>query len=247
MAKLAYPPNTITSYLNKTRYKGRVGSNHPKFIVLHATAGRQAGDLKVLRGQTSRKVSVHFYITKHGLIHYLVGRTRAAWHAGVSLYHGVEGLNDESIGIELENLNTGHDPYTEAQLDALDNILEWLDVTLGHELPIVTHAQIAMPRGRKTDPVRFVEMADYLKFRDHDPETPDEYHGSKPRKPKAKVYKVVTDRLNLRSGPSQTKRVVAVLKRGNRVTQTAPRLGKWIPVKRLGKRGYVHSDYVKKA
>lgn len=173
------PPNLDQSWLDKTRYKGAAGANHPVCIVLHATAGREAGDLAVLRGQTSREVSVHLYITKKGIIHHLVSFNRPAWHAGASAWNGHVGLNDESIGIELENLNDGKDPYPEAQLDALDNALAWIDALRGDELAIVTHAAVATPKGRKSDPYRFVELPDFLKYRDHDPDQDDEYDAPK--------------------------------------------------------------------
>lgn len=177
---MATVPKWSSKYLNQTKYKGGPNSNHPKFIVLHGTGGDRGGDLSVLRGLTSRQVSVQFYITQVGEIFYLVSIDRVAWHAGVSSYAGVTSLNDDSIGIELEN--RPGEKWTEAQLDSLDNVIRWIDNTLHKKLPIVTHKMVAMPRGRKVDPTRFTSLTDYQKYRDHDPKVDDEYDSKPIRK-----------------------------------------------------------------
>ncbi len=85
------------------------------------------------------------------------GRERCtAWHAGVSELDGRTGVNDFSVGIELVNLNDGKDPYPEAQYEAVKRIL--LDLRTRWEVPderVVSHAAIARPVGRKSDPVGF--------------------------------------------------------------------------------------------
>lgn len=120
-------------------------------IVLHATVGNFQSARDWLTNPAS-KVSTHYLIRKDGYIAQLVPDTRAAWHAGESRYGAMdsEAIKLQSIGIELENRNDGNDPYPPAQLDAL----RWL-VRRYPGLPIVTHAQIAQPVGRKTDPLGF--------------------------------------------------------------------------------------------
>ncbi|WP_129633378.1 N-acetylmuramoyl-L-alanine amidase [Candidatus Oscillochloris fontis] len=139
----------------QTGRKGRV-----RMIVLHATAGRGPGDLNWLRagGDERRPVSTHYYISKQGRIVQLVDDANTAWHAGVSRWNvdgkQVSGCNAYSLGIELENLNNGRDPYPTAQYAAA----LWLCRTLvvRHDIPrsqLVRHLDIAP--GRKSDPAGF--------------------------------------------------------------------------------------------
>lgn len=124
-------------------------------IVLHATVGNLQSARDWLTSPAS-KVSTHYLISKAGMIAQLVPEELAAWHAGRSEYGelGSEGVKLQSIGIELENRNDGKDPYPHAQLDALRELVA--DIRARHPaVQIVTHAEIARPRGRKTDPKNF--------------------------------------------------------------------------------------------
>ncbi len=145
--------------MTRTHYQpGKPG--RVRMIVLHATAGRHPGDLSWLRagGDDRRPVSVHYYISKAGRIIQLVDDDDIAWHAGQSrwLVDGCEvsGCNAVSVGIELENLNSGRDPYPPAQYAAA----LWLcrELAARHQVPrsqLVRHVDIAP--GRKTDPAGF--------------------------------------------------------------------------------------------
>jgi hypothetical protein len=131
-----------------------------RMVVLHATAGRNPGDLRWLRGGGSeqRPVSVHYYIDKAGRIAQLVADEDIAWHAGASNWtvdgRRVRGCNAVSLGIELENLNTGSDPYPPAQLDAAIQLTRRLVSQYGvPRAQLVRHLDIAP--GRKTDPAGF--------------------------------------------------------------------------------------------
>lgn len=134
-----------------------------RMVVLHATAGRAPGDLNWLRngGSSSAPVSVHYYIDKAGTISRLVDDANIAWHAGRSTWvvDGKQipyetGCNGVSIGIELENLNDGYDPYPQAQYDAALWLVRHLVQT--YAIPrtqLVRHLDIAPQR--KTDPRAF--------------------------------------------------------------------------------------------
>ena len=65
------------------------------------------------------KLSVHYLIEANGQIHSLVPETHVAWHAGPSFWAGKSGLNQTSIGIELEHLDYGQTDYPKTQIDAL--------------------------------------------------------------------------------------------------------------------------------
>ncbi len=121
-------------------------------IVLHATGGSSFdGAVRWLCDPKSR-VSAHFVLGKRGELAKLVPLSRAAYHAGRSrLPDGCAGVNRRSIGIELVNRSDGVDPYPPAQRSRLKALL----TELVRAFPIrwlVSHARIALPAGRKSDP-----------------------------------------------------------------------------------------------
>ncbi|HEU5100830.1 MAG TPA: N-acetylmuramoyl-L-alanine amidase [Roseiflexaceae bacterium] len=131
-----------------------------RMVVMHSTAARGPGDFNYLRngGSDSRPVSIHYYIGKNGAISQMVDDKNIAWQAGASSWkvdgRVVKGCNPISIGIELENLNTGRDPYPAAQYNAAVELTRYL--VSRYNIPrnqLVRHLDIA-PR-RKTDPAGF--------------------------------------------------------------------------------------------
>jgi hypothetical protein len=94
-------------------------------VVIHATAGTNSLGWLV---KNPRGVSSHALIRKDGLIYELVPDDRAAHHVGYSqirLNQRIYGrtttpdANEITLGVELENLNNGKDPYPEEQILAL--------------------------------------------------------------------------------------------------------------------------------
>ena len=149
-------------------------------IVIHHTTSNFEDSYYVLTEPTSRPVSSHYLIPEpddptYGKsklrVHQLVDENRRAWHAGVSHWGGKDGINDQSIGIELVNRTWCHaseetkDPETgypericfypdfdDGQLalltDLLGDILErHPDISPTH---IVGHSDVAPDR--KIDP-----------------------------------------------------------------------------------------------
>jgi N-acetyl-anhydromuramyl-L-alanine amidase AmpD len=132
-----------------------------RMVVLHSTAARGPGDFNYLRrgGSDDRPVSIHYYIDKAGTISQMVDDKDIAWQAGASTWK-VDGnmispsCNPISVGIELENLNTGRDPYPAAQYNATLELVRFL--VSKYNIPrnqLVRHLDIA-PK-RKTDPAGF--------------------------------------------------------------------------------------------
>ena len=125
-------------------------------VVLHATASETAESAVRHFLDPASKVSAHFIVGKSGEIIQMVPIEKRAWHAGASVWEGQERVNDFSVGIEIVNLNDGRDEYPEAQYLAVAGILRFLrshyDIL---DSRIVSHAQVALPIGRKTDPVGF--------------------------------------------------------------------------------------------
>ena len=106
------------------------------------------------------KVSAHALIDREGLVTQFVSFKDRAWHAGASVYAGIERCNDFSIGIELEG--TDIDPYTDEQYTALVNLTRLLLKTYPGitTSKIVGHCDVAP--GRKTDPGMSFDWYRYL-------------------------------------------------------------------------------------
>jgi hypothetical protein len=118
---MAYTPKTAT--LLSQHHSSRNGQPIT-LIVVHATAGKDSRSWLV---SNPSQVSIHVLIQKDGTIIRMVPDDQAAHHAGFSkiVLDGVtysqnspHGCNEIALGIELENLNDGHDVYPDAQLQA---------------------------------------------------------------------------------------------------------------------------------
>lgn len=122
-------------------------------LVLHYT-GMQSGAAALARLRDSAaRVSSHYVVEEDGAVFRLVSEQRRAWHAGISHWRGLNGLNDRSIGIEI--VNPGHEwgyrPFPALQMAAV------CDLCLGilgrypiEARDVVAHSDIAPDR--KQDP-----------------------------------------------------------------------------------------------
>jgi N-acetyl-anhydromuramyl-L-alanine amidase AmpD len=126
-------------------------------VVLHATASDDVDqDVAWCRDKQS-KVSYHVIVDRYGAIWDLVSVDHRAWHAGVSSFCARPNVNDYSIGLSFANKNDGVEPYTEEQYEVgaalvAGYIRTYPAITLDR---ITTHRAIALPAGRKTDPLGF--------------------------------------------------------------------------------------------
>lgn len=75
----------------------------PSFIVIHYTAGRSAYDSARWLCNPAAKASAHLVIGRDGALIQLADFNEVTWHAGQSEWDGVHGLNNHSIGIEMDN------------------------------------------------------------------------------------------------------------------------------------------------
>lgn len=130
--------------------------------VIHATAdqGNERGSEEWLTSPTS-KVSCHLFIRRDGSVVRMVPDEQRAWHAGKSAWLGRKNVNDFSLGWELANRNDGRETYTEAQYASVVALAAHY-IKQGLQLAdFVSHAAVALPVGRKTDPAGF----DWIRFR----------------------------------------------------------------------------------
>lgn len=94
--------NTNTQVVFKqTPNKG--GKYTPQYLVMHYTAATEAkGSISWFLNREA-KASAHLIIDRDGTITQFAPFTTICWHAGVSEWNGLVGLNKNSIGIELVN------------------------------------------------------------------------------------------------------------------------------------------------
>lgn len=103
---------------------------------------------------TSTGNSGHYYIDRDGSVECWVPLERAAHH--------VRHFNQHSVGIELVNLGrfpnwlhqssqSWQEPYSEAQLSALEHLLGWLKQTLPSLRLVTGHDQLDLERVPATD------------------------------------------------------------------------------------------------
>ncbi len=81
------------------------GTLRPRYLVFHYTAGRSCdSSVESLCARKSRGgASAHLVLARDGRIVQLAPFDVVTWHAGVSEWNGLAGLNHWSIGIEMDN------------------------------------------------------------------------------------------------------------------------------------------------
>lgn len=137
--------------------KPRLSPNHSKrtkpitLIVMHSTGpGSLRGILEWLTTPAS-KVSYHGLIATDGTYYQLVPDDRVAWHAGVGEWNGQQNPNQFSLGLSFVNPNDGIIPLTPQQIATAKQVVQGWKAKHPIEA-VTTHAIIARPMGRKTDP-----------------------------------------------------------------------------------------------
>jgi N-acetylmuramoyl-L-alanine amidase len=88
-------------YSEETPNKG--GFLEPRYLVLHFTAGRSAKQSIDWLCSPQAQASAHLVVGRDGAITQLAPFNVKTWHAGVSHWEGLSGLNSHSIGIEMDN------------------------------------------------------------------------------------------------------------------------------------------------
>lgn len=86
------------------------GALTPRFVVLHYTAGRNAESSveSLCTKKPQGNASAHIVLGRDGRIIQLAAFNTVTWHAGVSQWNGINGLNPFSIGIEMDNAGLLH-------------------------------------------------------------------------------------------------------------------------------------------
>jgi N-acetylmuramoyl-L-alanine amidase len=124
----------------------------PNFVVIHHTAQNSCDSTLRTFTLPSTAVSAHYVICRDGIVHHMLNDLLRAHHAGVSRWGNATDLNSMSIGIEIDN--NGFEPFTEAQMNSLLQLLDRLK--RAYNIPqanFIGHADVAP--GRKVDPSRY--------------------------------------------------------------------------------------------
>lgn len=167
---------------------GDKGAQFQKYIVLHDTESSASAN-NVIDGWDSagKGVAAHFVVNRDGSVVQCVPIDKIAHHAGFGdtghneQYGTVDesrddkvgttpigdwasdyGMNSYSVGIEMVH-EGGGDDYTEAQLDAVDKIIAYVDAFFGTKSTIIDHKMWRSGNSDTSD-----EFAGYLaNYRDH--------------------------------------------------------------------------------
>ncbi|PIQ20684.1 MAG: N-acetylmuramoyl-L-alanine amidase [Cytophagales bacterium CG18_big_fil_WC_8_21_14_2_50_42_9] len=119
------------------------------FVVIHHTAQNSTAQTLKTFTVPKTQVSAHYVIGRDGKVYHMLNDYLRAWHGGVSKWGNNTDLNSSSIGIELDN--NGQEPFPEAQINSLLQVLALLKKN--HNMPtanFIGHSDIAPLR--KTDP-----------------------------------------------------------------------------------------------
>ncbi len=189
-------------------------------IIAHGTGGSDSRKYLQRGGDapdgSDRKVSIHTLIEKDGTIERMVDDARTANHAGGVLVGGVyssvltvagqtyRGLqvNRHTLGFELENLQNGRDPYTDAQLWSMGWQLARWRARYG-ALPLFRHATVDPTRRR--DPYNLTVA------------TMELWAARAAAGAERKTYRVASKvGANIRNGRSTAAGIVGLLKKGDR-------------------------------
>lgn len=181
----------ITEDYRDSFIHGPKGAEYQRYIVLHDTEGTGDG-LSVVSGWDGAGVGVaaHFVVNTDGSIVQCVDMDTITHHAGFGdaghndLYGVPEdgrddrvgtqpigdwapdyGMNSYSIGIEMVHVG-GSGYYPEEQLEAVDNLIAYIDAYYGFESTIIDHK--AWRTGNSDTSPEFAEyLANYQDHRTH--------------------------------------------------------------------------------
>lgn len=184
----AFEKLNLTKDLRASFDHGEKGAEFQKYIVLHDTEGEgSASGVVDWWDGNGQGVAAHFVINKDGSIVQCVDLDRITHHAGfgdtghnekygttdesrddkvgtqpIGSWASDYGMNSYSIGIEMVHVG-GSGNYPAAQLEALDNLIAYIDAYYGFESQIIDHKAW---RSGNSDTSK--EFANYLaNYQDH--------------------------------------------------------------------------------
>ncbi len=125
---------------------------YQRCIVMHDTTENRGFDYWIDEWIRRGGSGTHFMVNEDGEIRQYVDMNQICWHAGGPTYDYLDqkfnvvqykdgagsAMNQCSIGIEIDHIEDGR-PYPEAQLDAIDRLIAYIDAYYGFECTILQH------------------------------------------------------------------------------------------------------------
>lgn len=149
-----FPPPGAEDQLNLKYGEHWVGTTNfglrkPNYVIIHHTAQDSVEHTLKTFTLPRTAVSSHYVIADNGEVYQMLNDYYRGQHAGIGKWGNNTDLNSSSIGIELDN--NGFEPFSEAQIASLIDLLEILKER--HNIPtanFIGHSDIAPTR--KVDP-----------------------------------------------------------------------------------------------
>ena len=243
------------------------GDLSPRYLVFHYTAGKSAKSSIDWLTNSESQASAHLVVARNGRVTQLAPFNVKAWHAGISHWDGLSGLNSYSIGIEMDNAGPlkkvgdkyqawfgtlyGEDQviYGKHKLD--DQPRWWHAYKEVQILKALELAQLLVRHYGLKDVVGHEDIAPSRK-RDPGPAFPLEHIRAKVlgrKEEERERYEVTASALNIRSGPGvEFPSVTEPLKRGVAVLllEQRDRWSKVELVKNGDIEGWVRNQFLEK-
>lgn len=256
------------SHVDTPNKGGRI---KPTYLVFHYTAGRSAEASVNWLTNPDANASAHLVVGRDGTIAQLASFTTKTWHAGRSHWDGLTGLNQHSIGIEMDN--AGPLTMVGSRLQA------WFGKT--YPKSEATHAKHKLDDEfrwwhayTETQIITAVELAKLLvktynlkEIVGHDDIAPDRKRDPGPAFPlihiqamvmgrpeeRSERFRVTATRLNIRTGPgSEFEPLSESIKKGTEISLLEKR-DRWSKVEVIDKgadkemdvEGWVYNRYIK--
>jgi N-acetylmuramoyl-L-alanine amidase len=140
--------STNNGFVGTTNFNMR----KPNFVIIHHTAQKSCDETLKTFTLPRTQVSAHYVVCREGNVYHMLNDYLRAWHGGTARWGNVNDINSVSIGIELDN--NGAEPFSEAQIKSLLELLQQLKNSFA--IPssnFIGHSDIAPTR--KVDPSKF--------------------------------------------------------------------------------------------
>jgi len=149
------PSPTNNPAVNSSNWYAAIDFNirKPNFVVLHHTAQPNAEQtLFTFSLKRSNESSAHYVVGRDGTVYQMLNDYVRSYHAGAGKWGNITDMNSSSLGIEIDN--TGNEPYSNVQIEALIKLLGVLKNK--YNIPtsnFIAHSDVAP--GRKQDPSKY--------------------------------------------------------------------------------------------
>lgn len=232
------------------------GTINPKYVIEHFTASTHINGTKSWFQSKDAKASSQLLIGRDGEIVQFCKLNERAWHAGLSSWDGINGLNAFSIGIEYVNAGRvskkGDKFFTSEgeELKADDVIyLTHKNETKASYWQKYTTKQLAVGMEITALLVKFYNMKDVLGHDDispnrkNDPGPAFPMESFKPNTQGIHYYSTIAN-LNLRVGAGTEFKAITVIPQGTKI-ELLLKVGDWSRINYEGTIGFVSTKYLK--